>query len=111
MELTGFISTSVDKLEAEKFTWSNPDTGHEATLFKIMWKHNMGYYVMDMSALPQEKEILLQDGEKFEVMSVDKTANQHGDPINLIVLKHQNYDGLLKDSIKSFGYTQGFEGA
>ena len=54
MTLTGFISTSLDKLAAEQFAWSNSDTGHEATLFQIMWKHPMRYYVMDMSAFPEE---------------------------------------------------------
>lgn len=52
--LTGFISTSLDQKTAEQFAWSNPETGYEATLFKIMWKYERDYYVMNMSALPQE---------------------------------------------------------
>lgn len=36
--LTGYISTSLDKNAAEQFAWSNSETGHEATLFIIMWK-------------------------------------------------------------------------
>ena len=87
MTLTGFISTSLDKLAAEQFAWSNSDTGHEATLFQIMWKYNMGYYVMDMSAFPEEKEILLYDGSEFEVVSVEKTVDQYGSPLNLVILK------------------------
>ena len=50
--IAGFISTSQDKLAAEGFTWSNETSGHEATLFQIMWKSITGYYVMDMSAFP-----------------------------------------------------------
>ena len=62
MCLTGFISTSLDRAQAEKFAWSNEQSGHEATLFEIMWRHNQFYFVMDMSAFPDEKEILLFDG-------------------------------------------------
>ena len=100
MSLTGFVSTSFDRLAAEEFTWSNPNTGHESTLFKIMWKSKLAYYVMDMSALPQEKEILLNDGVKFEVISVEKTVDQYGSPINLITLKHEWYDGMFKESLE-----------
>ena len=70
MPLTGFISTSLDKAAAESFAWSNNQSGHEKTLFEIMFKSWRGYYVMDMSAYPEEEEVLLQDGTKFEVMSV-----------------------------------------
>ena len=62
MALTGFISTSLDKSMAETFVWSNKDSGHVKTLFKILWKWNFDYYVMDMSAFPEEKEVLLFDG-------------------------------------------------
>ena len=61
---------------------------------------------MDMSALPQEQEILLEDGAKFEVVSVEKTQDQYGQPINLITLKHEYYDygsslsGPFRDSLK-----------
>ena len=89
MTITGFISTSLDRKQAEGFAWSNPDTGHEATLFEIMWKHNCLYYVMDMSAYPDEQEILLYDGCSFEVISVDKIKDQNGQPLNHIVLKHE----------------------
>lgn len=52
MALTGFISTSMDRAKAETFAWSNQESGHEATLFEIMWKSKFDYYVMDMSAFP-----------------------------------------------------------
>ena len=92
MALTGFISTSMDRTQAETFAWSNKDSGHEATLFEIMWKDRFGYYVMDMSAFPHEREVLLVDGSKFSVMSVDQTFDKSGKPLNLIVLKCQYYD-------------------
>ena len=76
--IAGFISTSQNKLAAEGFTWSNQTTGHEATLFQIMWKSDEDYYVMDMSAFPEEQEVLLLDGSKFFVVLVEKTVDQHG---------------------------------
>ena len=57
--LTGFISTSMNRDQAETFAWSNEESGHEATLFEILWKSNLSYYVMDNSAFPDEKEVLL----------------------------------------------------
>ena len=53
---------------AQKFAWANETSGHEATIFEIMWKHDWNYYLMDMSAFPEEKEVLLQDGSKYEVI-------------------------------------------
>ena len=64
---------------------------------------------MDMSALPQEQEILLQDGSKFEVLSVEKAVDQYGDPINHITIKHEYYDARYREPIKTFGYLQNFE--
>ena len=47
---------------------------------------------MDMSAFPEEQEILLLDGSKFFVVSVEKTEDQHGSPMNLVILKDEDYD-------------------
>ena len=66
--LTGFISTSLNRSSAEKFAWANEKTGHEATIFEIMWKKKTDYYLMDMSAFSDEKEVVLYDGSKFAVI-------------------------------------------
>ena len=66
--LTGFISTSMNRSVAQKFAWSNENSGHEATIFEIMWKKNFDYYLMDMSAFPEEKEVVLQDGISYKVV-------------------------------------------
>ena len=50
--MTGYVSTSLDKNAAEQFAWSNSESDIESTLFKILFKDDRGYYVMDMSALP-----------------------------------------------------------
>ena len=76
---------------AEEFAWSNSDTGHTATLFQIMWNHRFGYFVMDMSAFPKEKEVLICDGTKFEVLSIEKTTKSNNEPLNIIVLKVEDY--------------------
>ena len=36
-----------------------------------MWKTEYSYFVMDMSAFEDEKEILLGDGQKFLVISIE----------------------------------------
>ena len=41
---------------------------------------------MDMSAYPDEKEVLLSDGVKLEVISIDQTM-KNSKPHNVIVLK------------------------
>ena len=51
-----------------------------------MWKDKYYYYVMDMSAFADEREVLLYDGSKFEVLSVDQTTDKNGNPLNLVVL-------------------------
>lgn len=61
-----------------------------------MFKDDQGYYVMDMSALPQEKEIVLADGTRFEVLSVEQSVDSDGLPLNIITLKNMNYDGFVK---------------
>ena len=71
MALTGFISTSFDREQAESFAWSNPDLGKEATLFEIMFREKYDYFLMDMSAFPEEQEVILYDGCKFEVISIE----------------------------------------
>ena len=76
---------------AEKFAWANETTGHEATVFEIMWKFDCYYYLMDMSAFPEEKEVLLQDGSKYEVISVDTTKDQNQNTLHVVVLKCEYY--------------------
>ena len=41
---------------------------------------------MDMSAFPDESEVLLFDGLLFEVISVESTVDKNGNPLNVIVL-------------------------
>ena len=62
---------------AQKFAWANETSGHEATIFEIMWKKRTDYYLMDMSAFPEEKEVVLVDGSKFEVIAVDTIKDQN----------------------------------
>ena len=90
MALTGFTSTSMKRPAAESFAWSNEDSGHQATLFQIIWKTNGGYFLMDMSAFPDEEEVLLFDGTRFEVVSVQSDV-KNGKPFHVIVLKCDFY--------------------
>jgi hypothetical protein len=56
-----------------------------------MWKNDYDYYLMDMSAFPDEKEVLLVDGSKFQVISIETTKDKDGKTKNFIVLKCRDY--------------------
>lgn len=45
------------------------------------------------SAFPDEKEVLLYDGTKFIVESLEKTTKKDGEPLIIVVLKNRGYDG------------------
>ena len=91
MSITGFTSTSMKRTAAESFAWANDDSGHHQTLFEIIWKSDIDYFLMDMSAFPDEAEVLLYDGEQFEVVSVDQ-SDKNGKPFYTIVLKCNGYN-------------------
>ena len=57
-----------------------------------MWKYGLNYYLMDMSAFPEENEVLLQDGSKYEVIAVDTIKDQNNNTLNVIVLKCEMYE-------------------
>ena len=50
---------------------------------------------MDMSAFPDEKEVLIVDGTNFEVLSIEKTTKSNNEPLNIIVLKVYNYGNVF----------------
>ena len=69
MMLYGFTSTSKDRSEAEKFTYCNPAMGLKRVLFDIHWNDSKQHYYIE-GAFPHENEILLFDGTRFNVLSV-----------------------------------------
>ena len=87
MAMTGFISTSMDRAQAEGFVWANPQLHKEQTLFEIHWKSYVNYYSMDMSDFPDEKEIILYDGLRFEVKSIDETVGKNRQTLHVVVLE------------------------
>ena len=46
---------------------------------------------MDMPAFPEENEVLLQDGSKYEVIAVDTIKDKNNNNLNVIVLKCECY--------------------
>jgi hypothetical protein len=71
MSTFGFISTSVERKVAEKFAYNDPSTGKVKVLFHILWTHSYDYYFMDMGAFDDEEEVLLLDGQRFEIDSIE----------------------------------------
>jgi hypothetical protein len=39
-------------------------------LLQIEWKSSFGYFLMDIGAFPNEKEVLLSDGLSFKVLEI-----------------------------------------
>jgi hypothetical protein len=72
MSMFGFISTSVERKVAEKFAYNDPDNGKIKVLFHIQWTHSYDYYFMDMGSFDDEEEVLLLDGQRFEIVSIKK---------------------------------------
>lgn len=71
MRISGFLSTTKDRQVAEKYAWSNKQSGHLPTLFEFKMYNSTGYCSMEeVSAFPEEREVVLMDGMRFEVVSV-----------------------------------------
>jgi hypothetical protein len=77
IRLFGYTSTSVNQNVALGFAWQNKDSGHTKVLFHIKWDSPNGYahYYLNAGAFDSEKEVLLADGVKVKVESVDEVKN------------------------------------
>ena len=88
IRLFGYTSTSVDKNLALKFAWQNQHSGHHKVLFHIKWNSRRAYYYLNAGAYDHEKEVLLVDGAKFTVESVEEVLDTNGKKLHtLITLK------------------------
>ena len=72
IKLHGYTSCSLDRNAAMSFAWENKSTGHQKVLFHIKWKSSFDAYFLDAGAFDHEKEVLLFDGVRFLVESVEK---------------------------------------
>lgn len=77
IRLFGFTSTSLDQNVAMKFAWENTNTGHKKVLFHIKWDDDIGHYYLNAGAYDSEKEVLLYDGAKLFVHSVEDVFDQN----------------------------------
>ena len=89
IRLFGYTSTSVDKNLALKFAWQNQHSGHHKVLFHIKWNSPYGeYYYLNAGAYDHEKEVLLLDGVRLTVESVEEVLDTNGKKLHtLITLK------------------------
>ena len=69
--LFGFTSTSLKKEQALGFAWENKGSGHTKVLFHIKWKDELRHYYVNAGAFDHEEEVLLYDGTKLKVESVE----------------------------------------
>ena len=73
--LHGYTSTSLQKSIALTFAWEEPKTGHQKVLFHFKWMKKSDAYFLDAGAFDHEKEVLLYDGAKLIVESVEEIKN------------------------------------
>ena len=67
----GYTSTSLLKSSAKTFVWEDAKTGHQKVLFHFKWKDSGDAYFLDAGAFDHEEEVLLLDGAKLIVESVE----------------------------------------
>ena len=73
--MQGNVSTSLDKDQAIGYATRNLQQGKISVLQEILWKKNATYMRLDndeLTTYPSEKEVLLNDGESFRVLEVNK---------------------------------------
>jgi hypothetical protein len=91
MSIYGYVSASTDKPLAISFANDNPSRNTKAVLYHIKWYSGCfgkpNNYDMDgsVSAYSHEKEVLINDGKQFKVLSVDETI-LNGKRLTLIKL-------------------------
>ena len=86
MRLYGYTSTSRHREQAQLFAYKNEELGIKKVLYTIKWSDKKNYYVLTMSAFAYEEEVLIIDGKKFRVISVNLSLDQFGDDLVIIEL-------------------------
>lgn len=87
MQLFGFISTTENLSTAYEFAWENSEAQKVRVVFKINFKGDRNFFVMDIGNYSHEKEILLTDGTRFIVQSVEDKQDPQGNAVKLITLQ------------------------
>ena len=71
IQLTGYTSTSTQFKKALEFANFDCSKNHVPVVFEINFKGTSGLFELDddMTAYPGEREVLLQDGLEYRVLS------------------------------------------
>ena len=78
------------------FMWENQDSQTQKVLFHFKWKDWMSAYFLDGGAYDHEKEVLLHDGAKVIVESIEEVKDDEGKVLyTLITLKTDKAEWLL----------------
>ena len=89
IRLFGYTSTSLSKDQAMGFAWENKHSGHHKVLFHIKWNGAENHYFLNAGAFDHEQEILLKDGLKIDVISIEDAKDEEGNKLyTLITLKY-----------------------
>ena len=85
IRLFGYTSCSLDKSIAHSFMWENKKSGHSKVLYRIKWKWEIDAYYMNAGGYDYEDEVLLTDGTRLFVESVENFTNEKGQRIYTMI--------------------------
>ena len=85
IQLFGFTSTLIDKNNATKFIWENKESGHHKVLFHIKWENSRQHYFLNAGAYDDELEVLLYDGVKLYVHSVEDVLDDNEKKVHTLI--------------------------
>ena len=89
---TGPGSSGISGLHFHKYyTWENKYTGHQKVLFHIKWDDNWDHYYLNAGAFDHEEEILLRDGVRLIVRSVDVVTDKNGQMLHTLINLEKPY--------------------
>ena len=86
INLFGYTSCSLKKDAAMKFMWENQDSGHHKVLFHIINNYNICHYFLNAGAYDHEEEVLLMDGIRAKITSVEEVKDSEGNQILYILI-------------------------
>ena len=78
INLFGFTSTTFDESAALGFAKEDEAAGIKKVLYVFKWANSEFYYFLDNGAYPSEYEVLLFEGLKFKVESVEEKKDSNG---------------------------------
>ena len=86
INLFGYTSCSLTKNTALSFAWENKKSGHQKVLLHIKWKSPYhSAYFLNGGAYDHEEEVLLMDGTRVTVDSVEEVKDENNQVLYTLI--------------------------